>query len=116
MKIFVTGPLTDGFKWARYRCPGCNEIHSIPIDLTHQSGRAWGWNGSVDAPTFSPSVRHTMKPLPYCCHYFVRDGRIEFCGDCSHGLKGQTVDLPILTADPLATDDFEAFRTLGEQL
>lgn len=28
------------------------------------------------------------------CHSFVRDGRIEFLGDCTHSNAGQTVDLP----------------------
>jgi len=32
----------------------------------------------------------------YRCHSFVRDGRIEFLSDCTHALKGQTVDLPDL--------------------
>ncbi len=28
------------------------------------------------------------------CHSFVRDGRIEFLGDCTHKLAGQTIELP----------------------
>ena len=28
------------------------------------------------------------------CHSFVTDGRIQFLGDCTHKLAGQTVDLP----------------------
>jgi len=28
------------------------------------------------------------------CHTFVTDGRIQFLGDCTHALAGQTVDLP----------------------
>jgi hypothetical protein len=28
------------------------------------------------------------------CHSFVVDGRIQFLGDCTHHLAGQTVDLP----------------------
>jgi len=28
------------------------------------------------------------------CHSFVTDGRIQFLGDCTHTLAGQTVDLP----------------------
>ena len=35
-------------------CPGCNETHTI----AHGSGEGprWGWNGSGDAPVFTPSV------------------------------------------------------------
>jgi hypothetical protein len=28
------------------------------------------------------------------CHSFVTDGRIQYLGDCTHALTGQTVDLP----------------------
>lgn len=28
------------------------------------------------------------------CHSFVREGRIQFLGDCTHRLAGHTVDLP----------------------
>lgn len=31
---------------------------------------------------------------PYVCHSFVTDGQIHFIGDCSHSLKGKTVELP----------------------
>lgn len=58
----------------------------------------WTWNGDVDRPTFAPSV---LVRYPWgsdqhqvVCHSFVRDGRIEFLGDCTHALAGQTVDLP----------------------
>lgn len=28
------------------------------------------------------------------CHSHVKNGKIQFLGDCTHELKGQTVDLP----------------------
>lgn len=28
------------------------------------------------------------------CHSYVRDGKIEFLGDCFHDLKNTTVELP----------------------
>jgi hypothetical protein len=31
---------------------------------------------------------------PHVCHYFLRDGQIEFCGDSIHALAGQRVQLP----------------------
>ena len=30
------------------------------------------------------------------CHYFVTNGQIIFCGDCTHAMKGQTAPLPEL--------------------
>lgn len=90
-------------------CPGCKEMHVV------NSG--WQSNGDYDRPTFSPSVivryrhpkGHTNEnpaPLGYggpyveeVCHSFVRDGRIEFLGDCTHELAGKTVPL---TAERIA--------------
>ena len=33
-------------------------------------------------------------PVPFVCHSFVVDGRIQFLGDCTHELACQTVDIP----------------------
>lgn len=81
---------------------------------------AWQWNGSVDEPTLQPSVLFQSghyapghhgdkcwctynKEHPeqasdgfICvrCHSYVTDGKIQFLGDCSHSLVGQTVEIP----------------------
>ena len=92
-------------------CPGCNQAHQIKHG--NGAGPRWGWNGNADKPTFTPSVLVTgVRPLtdeqhaawmggaplpeaqPMVCHTFVTDGRIQFLGDCTHALAGQTVDLP----------------------
>lgn len=85
-------------------CPGCDEVHGYIIEGGPPS---WTFDGNYDAPTFMPSMRifvtHTTddddKPLPApveetLCHYFIKAGMIEFCGDSPHALKGQTVPLP----------------------
>lgn len=64
----------------------------------NDAGRpVWTWDGNVDAPTVSPSVRLFFtdegKDVTVC-HYFLKAGKIEFCGDSAHELRGQTVDLP----------------------
>lgn len=96
-------------------CPGCNMAHMV----RHGDGPGprWTWNGNAETPTFSPSVllqwdqwvppASTPEILarinsgeivqtkePRVCHSFVTDGRIQFLGDCTHHLAGQTVDLP----------------------
>lgn len=81
-------------------CPGCKSTHSIQ----HGSdfGPNWSWNGSLERPTFQPSILVTYNgpdagrdgAPPSVCHTFVTDGRIQFLGDCTHELAGQTVDLP----------------------
>lgn len=84
-------------------CPGCDEAHVV--------GPSWSFNGDYDRPTFSPSIKVTGKrritddeyerimagekpDIPdMCCHSFVRDGQIEFLGDCTHALAGKIVAL-----------------------
>jgi len=98
-----------------YWCQGCEEPHQITVN----HGR-WTWDGNVEAPTFSPSVLvtsgHYMSGHTgrcWCdhirehpededgftcgrCHTFIRGGMVEFLGDCTHALAGQTLPLPDL--------------------
>jgi hypothetical protein len=108
------GPDKVGF-W----CPGCEGSHVLSIS---GDGAVWGWNGDAHSPTFTPSVLiRTGHHIPsqqgkrcWCdynreqvaagkdashftcgtCHSFVTDGRIQFLGDCTLALAGQTVELP----------------------
>lgn len=86
-------------------CPGCNSHHVINVFADR--GPRWTWNNSADRPTFTPSLLVTYngpdagmdqsdghRAPPAVCHSFVTDGRIQFLGDCTHHLVGQTVDLP----------------------
>jgi hypothetical protein len=107
----------DG-KRAVFHCPGCGEGHQVLINRGEHP--VWQFNGDVDKPTFSPSIlvrsgHYTQNAHPddcWCnfkerfpnegeppfrcgvCHSFVTEGRIQFLGDCTHELAGQTVDLP----------------------
>lgn len=94
-------------------CPGCDRMHAVRI---HTPNDNWEFNGNGDRPTFSPSVlvtyQHGVPPVtpenheeykrtPWpqttvtdICHSFVTDGHIQFLGDCTHALAGQTVALP----------------------
>ncbi len=81
-------------------CPGCDGAHQVGVG--QGPGPRWGYNGNPDRPTFTPSVLVTYNgpdagidgAPPAVCHSFVTDGRIQFLGDCTHALAGQTVDLP----------------------
>lgn len=100
-------------------CPGCDDVHGINVG--EGGPPRWGWNGNVDKPTFTPSILvrgvsiteqgeadydawmaagcppRNGKAFDHrntVCHSFVTDGRIQFLGDCTHTLAGQTVDLP----------------------
>ncbi|MFP3647573.1 DUF6527 family protein [Paraburkholderia sp. SIMBA_054] len=101
----------DGVRTMMFDCPGCGTSHQV--NVAGSGVLVWGWNGSMDRPTFAPSVLVTgVKQLtdeqhetylktgalpeaePLRCHSFVTDGRIQFLGDCLHALAGQTVELP----------------------
>ena len=86
-------------------CPACGHQHVFPVEKVegYPVEHVWGWNGSMDSPTFTPSLMlRTGKYVPgyetkfeegTICHSVVTDGKIAFCGDCTHEMAGQTVDL-----------------------
>jgi hypothetical protein len=107
---------TDASKGYLFFCPGCQELH--------QYDNRWTFNGDMDKPTFQPSLKYgpswstpkgwdpdkapknedgslktqengkVIGAVERTCHLFMTDGKIQFLGDCSHDLKGQTVDCP----------------------
>ena len=82
----------EGKKHIRFYCPACKHAHSITDK--------WGWNGSLDKPTFASSVGCNMPsnphyvPTVHTCHSTVTDGNIYFHSDSTHSLAGQTVAIP----------------------
>lgn len=72
----------------KFWCPGCDDLHQVD--------ESWQVTGSRDSLTISPSVlvEYGNHPGAKRCHSFVRNGRAEFLGDCTHALAGQTVALP----------------------
>ena len=86
-----------------FHCPGCEGGHMVRVSGDHP---VWGWNGSMDAPTFTPSilVRYPANPnaleefkewrTERRCHSFVTNGNIQFLQDSTHKLSGQTVPIP----------------------
>lgn len=100
---------------AMFWCPGCQVNHGVWVrgkGKNPVTGGEWDWNGDMVKPTFHPSilVRGTVpitdaeadmimagenvESVPFVCHSFVRDGQIQFLGDCTHQFAGQTVPLP----------------------
>ena len=78
----------------KFICPGCGEQHWFWTKNLH--GPVWTFNGDMDKPTVRASIKVTTR-LPdgdRICHSFVTDGRIQFLDDCTHALRGQTVELP----------------------
>lgn len=83
-------------------CPACKDTHSFALDNPQHNGAKWVWDGNVEAPTVSPSMRirwgsQADPKWPArggVCHYTLTMGMINYCGDCTHELKGHSVPLP----------------------
>lgn len=88
----VTRHGSEGIYGYTFFCPGCREVHFVVIDTTERVH--WTFNGDEDRPTFSPSLLRYANKITPRCHSYVRDGKIQFLGDCDHALAGQTVELP----------------------
>lgn len=90
----ILATTTEGSLW--FNCPGCGMEHAIHHGAG--PGPRWTWNGDLVKPTFQPSVlvRYSWSDGERVCHSFIVDGRIQYLGDCTHALAGQTVDLPPL--------------------
>ena len=86
-KIYFIGKRNNNSDCYVFHCPGCNYSHIIEVPR-------WTWNGSLDSPTFNPSLLVNNNHPELRCHSFIRDGKIQFLGDCFHELAGKTVDIP----------------------
>lgn len=73
-------------------CPGCKGHHAFTTKNGY-GGPVWSWNGSIEKPTFQPSLMCNRGEKDQC-HSVVTDGKIHFCSDCHHDLKGQIIDIP----------------------
>lgn len=86
------------------RCKACHQ-HFI------QTPR-WSFNGDMEKPTFSPSVSETCNAEDHPsyrkeaatsrCHFTITNGMIQYHGDCTHDLKGQTLPLEAWTEEQIA--------------
>jgi hypothetical protein len=104
--------IDEGNGMYAFYCPGCKHSHAYYTKHFpgHESPKpVWGFNGNMDSPTFTPSLlnrsgtyadpnwrsdtEENTRKFSSQCHLFVRDGKIEYCGDCTHELKGQTIDM-----------------------
>lgn len=82
-----------------FECPGCGCLHAVAVKEPNIMNARWTWNDSLERPTFRPSILvkanytsvHRMDDI---CHSFVTDGKIQFLGDCTHDMAGQTIELP----------------------
>lgn len=104
-----TGP--DFLFW----CDGCHCAHGIWTIQRNASNAIWTFNGNLEKPTVSPSIKieypaweppvtpenmdkwranpwHQTKKT-YICHCVINDGVINYGADSTHGLSGQTLPM-----------------------
>lgn len=88
-------PLPDGAGYLWW-CSGCKALHPVYLGQGQRT-----FDGNLDKPTFTPSIYFPRDMLApgVTCHCFIRAGMIEYCGDCTHELAGQTVPL-VLEPEP----------------
>jgi len=89
-ELEVLGRVSNAPTLFVFWCPGCEYGHHLE---TGPNG--WSWNGDMVKPTATPSLKINpgkAKEVPLC-HFFIRNGQFQFCGDTTHALKGQTVDM-----------------------
>lgn len=86
-----------------FYCPGCKMMHCVYLKHPDNKQASWDWNMCAKWPTFSPSLSIQMdwKGKDYRCHFFIRDGQLQYLGDCSHDLKGQTLPMVDIPKDDL---------------
>lgn len=91
-------------------CRGCITHHGIPVAAEQRVG-VWKWNGDRERPTLQPSILSTgtwplteaeadrviagerVEARPLRCHFYLRDGILEYLSDTTHRLSGQNVPL-----------------------
>lgn len=88
MKTRLAGP--DHDRRLMFWCPGCDEAHGVRISGV----QPWTWDGHRDRPTVTPSILVTGHSPERRCHSLLRQGRLEYQGDCSHEMGNQIADLP----------------------
>lgn len=88
--VMTVRPGKDGERSLFFWCPGCDDLHMVTTPK-------WDWDENRESPTISPSilVRYDFRVdrPSLVCHSFLRAGRWEFLGDCTHAFAGQRVDM-----------------------
>ncbi len=96
MRVKIHNFAGDGQKVAVYafHCVGCGYDHAFTVGEPQGDRPRWTFNGSLEAPTFHPSLLCNKDTPELRCHSFVEDGKIIYLADCHHKLAGQTVQIP----------------------
>lgn len=89
----ILRPISGNPGMYAFYCPGCRTGHIVWTEKPNKGGHIWSFNGDIEKPTFRPSLLVQHDNPVIVCHSFVTDGKIQYLNDCTHNLKGQTVDM-----------------------
>lgn len=96
-KIKVLENIYEGVKYHHtqylYFCKGCGYEHCFALK---SEGGHHTFNMDLENPTISPSLLENKTP-GRTCHSFIKNGKIQYLGDCHHHLAGKTIELPDFT-------------------
>lgn len=73
-----------------WMCLGCGYTHVFALK---SEGGHHEFNMDLNNPTVSPSLVADFTPGRKC-HTYIKNGTVEYLGDCWHHLKGTTIPLP----------------------
>lgn len=105
MKLKLPSAAGMPYGW-RHWCPSCEQNHVLP----YREKDGWTFDGNMEAPTFTPSFKHTWTEWQgdaatgrrgkRVCHYVLTAGVLFFCDDSTHALRGKhpLPDLPATSA------------------
>lgn len=96
--VLVRPDVPEAADMYKFYCPACKECHWVAVGPRSLWGSQpmWAFNGDFKKPTINPSllVTHKTPNGERRCHSFIRDGNIQYLGDCTHDLRGKTVEIP----------------------
>lgn len=73
-------------------CEACGHFHIFYVNSFSPGGKLWIWNEKPESPSFMPSFYKKLGNSNIC-HFFVKNGQIEYLNDSTHHLKGKIRDL-----------------------
>lgn len=95
--------VTDSeYKAILFDCQGCKSPHCVNLDERRAGLPVWKFNNDLDNPTIQPSYLSYVPKYDNkgnkigkdtICHFWLKDGKIEYLTDCKHELAGKTVEM-----------------------
>lgn len=99
----------NGLYW--HWCPGCQSMHKFYVDKPTSKGARWSYNGNPEKPSFHPSMHISVfneedNKHTTLCHYFLKNGVINFLGDSTNHKLRDFVPLPEIPKDLETLDKY----------